>query len=861
MGIGFGNVKNSMYSNFRLFSHLLYALLLPIITLLPQGAYSQKNTPVAVYGLVKNAAGKPLEAATITITSIVPVTQGKADTVALAGITNKQGEFNLKITPSANMQLTISLVGYETLYEPLIWLTGSASIQAGLFTLTETANQLQNVVVSAKKPFMQLAVDRRIFNADAVITAKGGTAIDLMRNIPGLSVDVNGSVQLRNASPIIFVDGRPTMLTLEQIPSDDIEKVEVITNPSSKYDAGSTAGIINVILKKNRRNGLNGTASLGVGAPKVLNGNLSVNYRQGKLNFFVSGNYNRGGGLANSEANQINKRNGEVISLFDQQTQTDRTRRFLSARVGLDYFMDSYNTLSISQGVTDGSFMSIENQQQYYYNPAGLLTQTGSRLADDRYGFNRHSTQVNYRRTYAKPGKEWTADFTYNAGNNSGRGDIFNQLFNPNGQPTNPSNLVQNFAIGSGEQFTLQTDYVNPINEHSKLEAGARFYQNNSKDRLDVFGVLNGSSTKLPLSNNYSFTENINAAYINYSNKLGSKWKYQGGLRFEQSSFTGTLIDSAYSFGYKYPGKGNSLFNALFPSLYLTHQLKEGHDLQFNFTRRIRRPNFWQINPYVDITDPQNLRRGNPQLQPEFTNSFEANYNRVYAKGNFLASAYFRNNTKDITQYTDTISSALLAQLDNAAIAPTALLTTFINANRTNRMGLELTWQHKFNNQFDITPNFNVQYRDVKATIGNLNLNNTGLNWSTRLTTNYKIAAPNHKLWHNLGFQLQGEYESPRVIPQGRIKSMYGFDFAIRKDFLKNNAGTLVFNVQDVLNSRVRGSITDTENFYQDAFRRWNVRSFRLTFSYRFGNNQLQLFNKRREGGGEDHDGGDGGAR
>ncbi len=818
--------------------------------LLALPALAQKTATVQVYGIVKNSAGRPLEAATVTIISFGKAAGGRTDTARVQGVTNKQGEFTLRATATDNMVLELSLIGYETVVEPLVWLTGSASLQAGSFTMTEKANQLQNVVVSAKKPFMQLGVDRRTFNADAAITAKGGTAVDLMRNIPGLSVDVTGAVQLRNASPIIFVDGRPTLLTLEQIPSDDIDKVEVITNPSAKYDAGSTAGIINIILKKNRRNGMNGTVSAGFGAPKVLNGSASLNYRQGKINFFVSGNYNRGGGLANSEANRINKQNGVANSYFDQRTGTDRTRRFVSARIGLDYFMDEFNTLTVSQGFTDGRFASIENQDQEYYDRNKVLTQTGTRFSDDQYGFKRNNTQVNYRRTYAKEGKEWTADFTYSGGTNGGGGDIINRLFDLAGNALGQPTQVRNLGTGDGNQYTFQTDYVNPISEHSKLELGARSYHNFSNDKLDVFSVANGSSTKLPLSNNYGFREMVNAVYANYSNKLGARWKYQGGLRIEQSSFRGELKDSARSFGYDYPSRGSNWWNAFFPSLYLTYQLKEGHDLQFNFSRRIRRPNFWQINPYVDITDPQNIRRGNPELQPEFTNSFEANYNRIYDKGNFLVSAYFRNNTEDITQYTDTISADQLAQLNNAAIAPTALLTTFINADRTNRMGLELTWQHKFSDRFDIAPNFNAQYRDVKAQVGKLNLNNTGFNWNFRMTVNYKLVKPNSKLWNNLSFQLQGEYESPRVIPQGRDKSQYGFDIALRKDLLKNNAGTITFNVQDVLNSRIRGSITETDSFYQDAFRRWNVRTFRLTFSYRFGNRDWQLF-KRRDGGEE----------
>ncbi|HEY8397978.1 MAG TPA: outer membrane beta-barrel family protein, partial [Flavihumibacter sp.] len=277
-------------------------------------------------------------------------------------------------------------------------------------------------------------------------------------------------------------------------------------------------------------------------------------------------------------------------------------------------------------------------------------------------------------------------------------------------------------------------------------------------------------------------------------------------------------------------------------------------DIQFNFSRRINRPGFREINPYVDISDPLNLRKGNPELEPEFTNSFEINYNKNYSSGNLLISSYLRNNTEDITLFSDTLTTEEYEKLNNAAIDPNAILNTFINADRTNRMGVEVTWQQKIGKYFDLTPSLNTQYRDLKAEVRGVDMSNTGFNWSTKLMMNYKIVQPNAALLNNLSFQLSGEYQSPRVMAQGKTKEQYYMDFAIRKDFLKNNAGTITFNVNDVFNSRRFGNITDTENFYQDSYRRWNVRSVRLTFSYRFGRADLDIFKRRggdRNGGGD----------
>lgn len=836
----------------HLISKIVSIALVSVLLLFAQIIQAQDSTvtkaPVKVYGKVADQqTGKPIESATIEITTI----NGNDSTTAFV-VTDKEGNFSIQLPQHQRVRFAITAVGFERQEGRVSPEQMGQDFNAGkILMITDPAN-LASVVVTAKKPMMTLAVDRRIFNADAAVTAKGGNAVDIMKNIPSLSVDVNGSVQLRNSSPQILVDGRPTILTLEQIPADDVDRVEVITNPSSKYDAGSTGGIINIIMKKNRKAGLNGMVSAGIGTPKLLNGNLSLNYRQGKVNFFVSGNFNKRGGLAKEEAYRQNKTNGTITDYFNQVSETERDRRFMSIRFGVDYFINDKNTLSLTQGFVDGRFGDVQTQNQQYLDVNGNLTHTGYRRSTDNDFFNRANTQLNYRKTYEKSGKEWTADLTYNGGNNGGDGHIGSQLYKLSGDPDGAASSVVSNSTGNGRQITFQTDYSNPLTEKSKLELGARSYHNFSKDKLDVFAIdENGTASKLSLSNDYKYREMVNAVYGNYANSIG-KLKYQGGLRIEQSSFKGELIDSARKFGYDYPSGGKNTWNAVFPTLFLTYELGDGNDIQVNFARRINRPNFWAINPYVDISDPMNIRRGNPALQPEFTNSFELNYNKQYESGNFLLSTYYRNNTADITSYSDTISQQELQNLGNASISPNAILTTFINADRTNRMGAEITWLQRIGKSFDFTPNFNAQYRDVKAVVNDINLNNYGFNWSSKIMMNYKLLTPSSPITNNLSFQLSGQYESPRVMPQGKQKEQYGFDFAIRKDFLKNKAGTIVFNINDVLNSRKFGSITDTENFYQDSYRRWNVRSFRLTFSYRFGRSDLDLFKKRdnNSGGG-----------
>jgi outer membrane receptor protein involved in Fe transport len=346
----------------------------------------------------------------------------------------------------------------------------------------------------------------------------------------------------------------------------------------------------------------------------------------------------------------------------------------------------------------------------------------------------------------------------------------------------------------------------------------------------------------------------IQAAYFTYTGKLGSIG-YQAGLRGEYSKFTGTLIDSARKFGYEYPKGIDNIWDALFPSLYLSKKVNETDEVQLNYSRRVRRPDFWQLNPFIDINDPLNIQQGNPELKPEFRNSFEFNYSKNFKNNsNFLGVIYFRNTQGDITRYSDTLTAEQYKQLENAAVDPNAILNTFINSTSNNRVGLELTLQQKFSSNFDITPTFNLAYSKVTTGAGFANLSNEGFNWTAELTVNYKIKAQNESsFFHNIGFQLNSEYESPRVIPQGRRLEEFDADFAMKKDIFKDNKGTITFSINDVFDSRRWGTIYDTETFYQESYRRRGPRSFRLSFSYKFGNADFSLFkNNQRDRHNED---------
>lgn len=809
-----------------------------------------KNSNILIGRVTDIQTNKGINAASVQLfaTTNDSLSASTTDSLIAVMLTRPNGDFVFNNIPSEpNFRIEISAVGY-TLYNHFFSYateneTGNIHKDLGNIVMARANEKLQTVTIVAQRPALKLGIDKKIFDVSKSLTSKGGTAIDVMKNIPSLSVDVDGNVQLRNSSPTIFVDGRPTILTLDQISSDDIDRIEIITNPSAKYDASTTGGIINVILKKDRRNGLNGLVSITGGIPTRFSENINLNLRQGKFNFFVSSHYNYGSNDGHGKSFRQNKNEGIVENYFNQHSLNNRTREFFGIRGGVDFFLDNRNTITLSQGYVNGKFNNNQNQEQKYYSNDNQLTQTGIRTSDGHFQFKRNTSSLYYTHKFPKDGETLDASVKLNYGGVTDDDVINNNFYDPHGIPTGETSLVKNDGANNNTQMTAKIDYVNPLGDDKKLEAGLRSYTNNYTSHFNSYSVKNEEKTKLPLSNNYEYVENVQAAYVTYTGKLKSIG-YQAGLRGEYSKFTGTLLDSAKKFGYEFPSKLKNIWDALFPSLYLSKKLNETDELQLNYSRRIRRPDFWQLNPFIDINDPLNIQQGNPQLRPEYSNSFELNYSKNFKNNsNFLASIYYRNTTGDITRYSDTLTALQYDQLQNAGVDPNAILNTFINAKSTNRAGLELTLQQKFGDNFDITPNLNIGYRKVNAEQKSLDLSNEGFDFGAKFTSNYKIKTQNpSNVFNKLSFQLTAEYRSPRVIPQGKRLERFSSDFALQRDLFKDNRGSVTFSVEDIFNTHRYGVIYDTPTFYQESYNKRRVRSFRLTFSYKFGNSDFTLF-------------------
>ena len=813
------------------------------------------------YGRILDAASsKGIDAASVQLilSRYDSIAKSNKDTIVSGMLTDKSGDFSLENLPLfGRYQLRVTAIGYKFIVQPVRFdikpggdpgsLASAAQKDLGNLKLIIDPQTLESVTIAGTKPLMQMGIDRKIFNVEKNISSTGGTAVDVMRNIPALNVDIDGNVTLRNAAPQIFVDGRPSTLSLDQIPSDAIESVEMITNPSAKYDAsGGQSGILNIVLKKNRKLGYNGGIRAGVDTRGKFNGGGDINVRQGKVNMF-----------ANVFINQRKSKNwGETdrISLLETPNTTTFQENngifnggFMFTRFGLDYFLDNRNTLSISQNIGGGNF-DMDNRNNLSYGNTGnteVETQYRNTLGENKFRF--YSTNLGYKRLFTKPGRELTADLSYNTNRNSNLSDIYIRSFNDPDQidPKTPEQLQQVNGTGNNRFFTAQADYVTPVNDKIKWEAGLRAQVRNfESSQLNFFDKV----PQTQLDNQFEYSDYVYAGYLTYSQKVGESFSYQLGLRAESSSYNGEQIGKD-SYENKFP-------ISLFPSIFLTKSIGDKQDLQVNYSRKVNRPNFFQLMPNTDFSDTLNLQTGNPDLRPEFTHSLELSYQKTYGERNntFLVSLFGKYTTDLIARYQS------LREFGDT----TAFVSSYINANTAYAAGIELIFRNNLSSWWELNFNTNVYYSKINGSNVVADLENERVSSFTKINNNFKLPA-------GFTIQLSGDYQSRSALPvstsnsggggqrggggwmggspsttQGYIDANYGVDLGLKKDFkIKKNQASLSFNINDIFRTRRYVVHSEAATFVQDEWRRRDPQVGRLTFSYRFGKMDMSLFKRK----------------
>ena len=827
------------------------------------------------YGrIVEAKSNKGMDGASVQLIMNIfdSATHRRWDSVVRGTIISSNGDFSFDNLPIfGNYRLLLSAIGYKAIDQKVAFnfkdvqsadpeqRLGAIDKDLGNIKMEPDPQNLQQVTVTADKPLIQLGIDRKVYNVEKDLSAAGGTATDIMKNIPSVAVDIDGNVTLRNRPPTIFVDGRPTTLTLDQIPADEIESVEIITNPGAKFDAsGGVSGILNIVMKKNRKAGYNGTARAGVDKRGGYNAGGNLNIKEGKINFFVSGNYNHRKTISPGTTDRLTFIANPEYQLHQVDSNVTNSHS-LFARAGLDYFMDNRNTFSISGTIVHGMSKPYTNSNintDTLYSDGYSDSSFTQRFSNTNTDFKNKSGMLSFKHNFPRSGENWTADVNYAHGQTTSVNQISSYLYEIPGEPLSSIYQQQQNASGDNEFITAQTDFTNPFTEKSKLETGARIAVRNISNLNNFYTVdSNGSLLYQPqLSSNYHYHDQVLAAYIQYSNTVG-KLGFQLGLRAENSEYRGSnnyaekdpenpggIKDTLGSFSNHYP-------ISLFPSVFLTEKLSGDQDLQLNYTRRIDRPSFLQLSPFTDYSDSLNLSRGNPNLKPQFTNSMEMAYQLNYQKNTFLASVYYKYTTDLITRF----QTKEVNPLTDSVV----LVNTYINANSSYVGGFELIGRNALTSWWDLTTNLNIYTSKINAGDSIITAP-ASWSWYAKANTTFKIP-------YNFTLQIMGDYTSKTVLPpggtagqggggrggtvsgnaQGYSLPTGGVDASLKYEFLKNKAASLTFSITDIFATRRYDVYINSAYSTQHTVRYRDPQFFRLQFNFRFGKMDVSLFKRK----------------
>lgn len=849
---------------FRYFASLFFALVLSASGFTqphnggrPGGSGSgQPGRPAAkgrVYGRLFDArTNKPLEFVILRVYKEDSLVVKEKNPLVFGGaLSQSNGEFTIEDLPvNEKLTLRFSLADVDAAFyvftlKPTGGPMSPVEKDLGNLKLTFTG-QLNTVTIDGGGP--RLEFDKRIYDVDKNPMNSGGTAEDVLRNIPSLQVDTDGNVQLRNAAPQIFVDGRPTTLTIDQIPADAIQRVELITNPSAKYDAsGGGGGIVNIVMKHNRSGGYNGSIRGGIDKRGRVNSGMDFNIRQGKINFFANANYNQRRSISIGTTDRENV--APAYSLFQNQYSMN-DGFMLNGRGGFDWLIDNRNTLTFSGNIMKGSFAPYDTLN-LRADTLGGGTGSYYRESNTKRAFQNLGGSILYKHLFTKEGTELNADINYNRIQSVFDGDYEN-IYND----ANASYLMQH---GDVSQFliTSQIDFESKVTERFRIEAGTRLSVRDFTTEYRNKQLANGIWEDITsLGVNYHYLDQVYAAYGTAALDL-PVWKIKAGLRAESSDYRGELLSNGSNFAYKYP-------IALFPSLFVTRVLTEKQDVQFALNRKINRPSFMTLSPFTDYSDSLNIQRGNPGLKPEFTQSGELSWQWIPNKKNtVIVSAYGR--------YTTNVTVRQQFLEFSEFIGDTVVVTSYQNASSSQALGLEFVSRNALSKSIDMSTNINVYNSAIDGTNLDSNLKNNISSYWIKSNITYK--APK-----NISIQAMLDYSSKRALEvgsserggggggggmgmgmgmggggwggsnntvQGYIEPTFGLDLSIRKEFLENRSLVLSFSAQDVLRTRVNIVHSTSPFFDQKTYKRRDWQMFRFNVSWKFGKMDSQLFKRK----------------
>ncbi|MFK7809734.1 MAG: TonB-dependent receptor [Saprospiraceae bacterium] len=788
-----------------------------------------KKAKLSIIGTVVDATNDlPLEFATITLMNAVD------SSIITGGITDEKGFFDIQTRPG-NYLVKIEFISYKSQFRNDIKLgRENPKADLGKVALTSDANLLNTVEVRAEKSQLSIALDKKVFNVGKDLANQGGNASDILDNVPSVNVDIEGNVSLRGSANVrILVNGKPSGLVgigntdgLRSLPANMIDRIEVITNPSARYEAEGMSGIINIILRKEQQKGLNGSVDLTVGYPEQYGAAINLNYRKKNLNLFTNLGINQrislGGGTEFREFI-----NGDTTEITDQIREHRRGGLSNNVRVGADYFINSKNIITTSflwsvsdeNNITDIEYNDFINTLN---NKIGTIKREDNEKEDEE----ELEYALTYRKIFSKEGHELTADLRYQDNGELELSDFIQSYYNGEGILTGQPDDLQRSSNDEGERQTIiQIDYIQPFGQDGKFEAGTRssFRRIKNNYLVEQLDQTNDSWKSLEgLSNRFSYDEDIYAGYVIYGNKIG-KFSYQGGLRAEYTDIVTNSRETNQVLPKDYIN--------FFPSVNLSYELPASNAIQLSYSRRIVRPRFRLLNPFSSFSDDRNLRVGNPDLDPEFTDSYELGHIKYWDKGSFGSAIFYRYST-------DVIERIRIVNPDGTTLRIPQNLAT------RNEYGFEFVASYNPSKIWQINGDINLLRSIIDGSSQGQSLNADTYTMNARVMSRLK-------LFKSVDTQVSYNFRAPRQTTQGTRDAIHSVDLAFSKDVLKNN-GTITFSVRDLFNSRVWRYTTELETLSVDGDFQWRVRSFLLTFNYR-------LNQKKKRGRGGNRGGGGGG--
>ncbi|MDZ7898973.1 MAG: TonB-dependent receptor [Arcicella sp.] len=791
-----------------------------------------------ISGQITDDKNKIVEFASVTLL------KAKDSTLVKGALSDQNGTFEFEKIPLGNYLVNISQMGYKKFYTPQFSVdSDNPNVKLPNLVLQEDSKQLSEVQVVAKKPFIEQQLDKTVVNVENSIVSAGSTALEVLEKAPGITVDKDGNISLKGKQNVlVMMDGKPTYMSagdlanlLRNMQSSSLDKIEIMTNPPAKYDAAGNAGVINIKTKKNQNMGLNGSATVGLGygffrsLPKQ-NGSLNLNYRQGKLNLF--GNFS-GNNRKNFQINDIKRRfveNEKILSGFDQIADSDKQNSSFSYKVGADYFIDSKNTIGVLLNGMNGKMNELLDNQAIIKNSLGVMDSTSITKGDIRNTWGNYSTNINFKHVIDSTGKEWTIDADYaryDSRNNMEYRTSKFDLSNIIRQTRNEDGMT----VSKIDIYAIKADLTLPINKTSKFEAGLKSSYVNSNNDMR-FDFLTGDPQTRTIdptrSRDFLYKENINAGYLNYSTAI-KKLSIQLGLRVENTIGKGTLLGKELL---------DRNYTNAFPSVFLRQKLSEKHQIGMSYSRRIDRPSYEDLNPFLYFLDPYTFGQGNELLLPQFTDAVELSHTFMDAITTTVNYSRTNGIMTDILQQNNALKLTFVTKynigyVDNFGIA-------FSVPVPITKWWFSNTYFNLYNNRYvgdipktttDANGNSNTIYQPLDARATTYMLNMT-----------HQFTLPK-----KFSLELSGYYQSPFIEGQLIGKPMGQVSFGIQKKVLKDKA-TIKMNVNDIFwTNQFRGSFMFNDIDVQ-IVNKWESRTARMTFTYRFGNNKVASARQRQTG-------------